>query len=85
MRAQPTISSAGHLNPSANAGCITLLLFFPVDIPPPILNNPPSAMVRSPKWRNWQTRRIQNPVGLTPGEGSIPSFGNAPKSLWDPQ
>ncbi len=28
-----------------------------------------------PKWRNWQTRRTQNPVRLTPGEGSSPSFG----------
>ena len=29
----------------------------------------------APKWRNWQTRRIQNPVRLTPGEGPTPSFG----------
>jgi hypothetical protein len=29
-----------------------------------------------PKWRNWQTRGIQNPVGFTPGEGSTPSFGS---------
>jgi protein-S-isoprenylcysteine O-methyltransferase Ste14 len=28
-----------------------------------------------PKWRNWQTRGIQNPVRITPGEGPIPSFG----------
>ena len=29
----------------------------------------------APKWRNWQTRWTQNPVRLTPGEGSSPSFG----------
>jgi phosphofructokinase-like protein len=28
-----------------------------------------------PKWRNWQTRRTQNPVGLTPRVGSTPTFG----------
>jgi hypothetical protein len=28
-----------------------------------------------PKWRNWQTRRIQNPVGFTARVGSIPTFG----------
>jgi hypothetical protein len=26
-------------------------------------------------WRNWQTRGTQNPVGLTPREGSTPSLG----------
>src|SRR6185503_5891063 len=29
----------------------------------------------APKWRNWQTRRTQNPVGLTPRVGSTPTFG----------
>ncbi len=28
-----------------------------------------------PEWRNWQTRRIQNPVRFTPGVGSTPTFG----------
>ncbi len=26
------------------------------------------------KWRNWQTRWTQNPVRLTPGVGSTPTF-----------
>ncbi len=29
----------------------------------------------APEWRNWQTRRTQNPVGFTPREGSTPSSG----------
>ena len=28
-----------------------------------------------PEWRNWQTRRTQNPVGLTPRVGSTPTSG----------
>ena len=28
-----------------------------------------------PEWRNWQTRRTQNPVGFTPRVGSTPSSG----------
>src|SRR5262245_18930467 len=28
-----------------------------------------------PEWRNWQTRRTQNPVRLTSGGGSIPPSG----------
>jgi hypothetical protein len=28
-----------------------------------------------PEWRNWQTRRTQNPVGFTARVGSIPSSG----------
>ena len=28
-----------------------------------------------PKWRNWQTRWTQTPVGLTPRAGSTPAFG----------
>ena len=28
-----------------------------------------------PKWRNWQTRRTQNPVSLTGRVGSNPTFG----------
>ena len=28
-----------------------------------------------PKWRNWQTRWTQTPVGVTPRAGSIPAFG----------
>ena len=31
-----------------------------------------------PKWRNWQTRRTQNPVPFTRGGGSIPPFGTTP-------
>ena len=46
-----------------------------VDRRRPILNNLVSVFL-SPKWRNWQTRRIQNPVRFTPGEGPTPSFGN---------
>ena len=34
------------------------------------------ADAEAPEWRNWQTRRIQNPVGLTPREGSTPSSGS---------
>ena len=36
----------------------------------------PSANIgrRALKWRNWQTRWTQNPVRLTPGVGSIPTF-----------
>ncbi len=30
-----------------------------------------------PKWRNWQTRRTQNPVPFTRGAGSIPAFGTS--------
>jgi hypothetical protein len=33
---------------------------------------------RWPRWRNWQTRGTQNPVGLTPREGSTPSLGTKP-------
>jgi hypothetical protein len=28
-----------------------------------------------PKWRNWQTRWTQNPVGREARAGSIPAFG----------
>lgn len=28
-----------------------------------------------PEWRNWQTRRIQNPVRVKPRVGSSPTFG----------
>ncbi len=28
-----------------------------------------------PKWRNWQTRRTQNPVAFTGRVGSSPTFG----------
>jgi phosphofructokinase-like protein len=31
-----------------------------------------------PKWRNWQTRRTQNPVGREARVGSIPTFGIVP-------
>lgn len=30
---------------------------------------------RKPKWRNWQTRWIQNPVWVIPCVGSSPTFG----------
>ena len=36
---------------------------------------------RTPKWRNWQTRRIQNPVRFTPGVGSTPTFGISPEYI----
>jgi hypothetical protein len=36
-----------------------------------------------PKWRNWQTRWIQNPVRFTPREGSSPSFGTYQKRTCD--
>ncbi len=29
----------------------------------------------SPEWRNWQTRRTQNPVRVTPSVGSSPTSG----------
>jgi hypothetical protein len=32
-------------------------------------------MSSKPKWRNWQTRRTQNPVGREARVGSIPTFG----------
>ena len=38
-----------------------------------------------PKWRNWQTRRTQNPVPFTRGEGSIPSFGTTVLQVLCPQ
>jgi hypothetical protein len=34
-----------------------------------------------PRWRNWQTRGTQNPVGLTPREGSTPSLGTEKLAL----
>jgi hypothetical protein len=37
--------------------------------------------VRSLKWRNWQTRWTQNPVRLTPGVGSTPTFSTMTKIL----
>ena len=36
-----------------------------------------------PKWRNWQTRRTQNPVPFTGRVGSIPTFGTKPFSFGD--
>ena len=50
---------------------------FRIDSESLILNN--QGLMSRPKWRNWQTRRIQNPVRFTPGEGSIPSFGTLPR------
>jgi hypothetical protein len=32
-------------------------------------------VIDQPKWRNRQTRRTQNPVRITPGVGSSPTFG----------
>ncbi len=32
-------------------------------------------VLKEPKWRNWETRRTQNPLGIIPHEGSTPSFG----------
>jgi hypothetical protein len=52
---------------------------FRIDSERSVLNN--HSLVSRPKWRNWQTRRIQNPVRFTPGEGSIPSFGIRPLCL----
>jgi hypothetical protein len=37
--------------------------------------NAPILFVFEPKWRNWQTRRTQNPVGREARVGSIPTFG----------
>ena len=37
----------------------------------------PLALRPKPKWRNWQTRWTQNPVGLTSRVGSTPTFGIA--------
>jgi hypothetical protein len=36
-------------------------------------------MTLKPKWRNWQTRWIQNPVQLTLSVGSSPTFGTLQK------
>jgi hypothetical protein len=40
-----------------------------------VLNQDRANLAVAPKWRNWQTRRTQNPVGLTPRVGSTPTFG----------
>ena len=48
-----------------------------VDRQPLILDN----SVSTPKWRNWQTRGIQNPVPVIGGEGSIPSFGTCERPV----
>src|SRR5213078_4433159 len=37
-----------------------------------------------PKWRNWQTRRTQNPVGREARVGSIPTFGMSGQADRDP-
>ncbi len=68
MAVSPPVHTVIH--PVAPPFCVSV---FAVDFPAHFGHNRPK-----PKWRNWQTRRIQNPVGLTPGEGSIPSFG----TLW---
>src|SRR5947208_10017981 len=34
-----------------------------------------ATLVFAPKWRNWQTRRTQNPVGREARVGSTPTFG----------
>src|SRR5919201_685763 len=39
------------------------------------LTHPEATLRPAPKWRNWQTRWTQNPVGLAPRVGSIPTFG----------
>jgi hypothetical protein len=39
----------------------------------------------TPKWRNWQTRRTQNPVGFTARVGSIPTFGTRFRRRLEPQ
>ena len=36
-----------------------------------------SPAYRTPEWRNWQTRRIQDPVRFTPRVGSSPTSGTA--------
>ncbi|SVE60785.1 uncharacterized protein METZ01_LOCUS513639, partial [marine metagenome] len=35
----------------------------------------------TPEWRNWQTRWIQNPVGVTPRMGSSPFSGTISTGL----
>lgn len=37
------------------------------------------------KWRNWQTRRTQNPFSLTGSEGSSPSLATFDISLIEQQ
>jgi TfoX/Sxy family transcriptional regulator of competence genes len=34
-----------------------------------------ATVASAPKWRNWQTRRTQNPVGREARVGSTPTFG----------
>ena len=48
-----------------------------------VFPSPPRLYIEPlmPKWRNWQTRWTQNPVWLTPGEGSSPSFGTKRRRL----
>ena len=36
------------------------------------------------EWRNWQTRRTQNPVGLTPRVGSTPTSSTIFNQLQSP-
>src|SRR5260370_10284355 len=38
----------------------------------------PSDFCPMPEWSNWQTRGTQNPVGVTPRDGSTPSSGTNP-------
>ena len=67
----PACSLARHLNPT---GYHYLWLWLTNDH----LYQPSKNLIlttRQPKWRNWQTRRIQNPVRFTPGVGSTPTFG----------
>src|SRR5690606_7204954 len=40
-----------------------------------------TVLARTPEWRNWQTRRIQNPLGVTPRVGSSPTFGSVPRRV----
>jgi hypothetical protein len=41
----------------------------------------PDDFITQPKWRNWQTRRTQNPQSRKGCVGSIPTFGTVEKTL----
>ena len=42
-----------------------------------VYNREVGEVPSQPKWRNWQTRGIQNPVALKGRVGSIPTFGTS--------
>src|SRR5690606_7937127 len=45
-----------------------------------LLYSPVPARGTEPKWRNWQTRRTQNPLIRKDRAGSTPAFGTTPRT-----